>query len=99
MDTNTIQSSTAQQLTEQQGAIIVCEEGQIWLTDDGDDIVLTHGESHRIQTMHSVVIESLRACSRYHLEDSAQVVPASLRNKVQHLLSKFSGHQSPHAPA
>ena len=96
MDTNTIQSSTAQQLTERQGAVLVCEEGQIWLTDNGDDIVLAHGESHRIQTMHAVVIESLRTCSRYHLEGNS---PANWRYKLQQLVLKFGGHHAPHAPA
>lgn len=85
MDTNTLQSRTAIQLTEQQGAFIVCEEGQLWLTDNGDDIVLAHGERHQIQSLQPVVVESLRKNSRFHLE-GVQALQTGWTQKLQGML-------------
>lgn len=92
MDTNTLQSNIAVQLTEQQGAFIVCEEGQLWLTDNGDDIVLAHGERYQIQGEQPVVIESLRTSSRFRLE-SVRILQASQFAKLHDML-----HRLLHAP-
>lgn len=99
MDTKSVQSSSAMQLTEQQGAVIVCEEGQLWLTDNGDDIILKNGECHRIQSMQAVVIEPLRKNSRFHLEE-ARKLHASWQSRLQRLLNRWlQNDQAPHAPA
>lgn len=99
MDMKTGQSNNAIQLTEQQGAVIVCEEGQLWLTDNGDDIVLKNGECHRIQSAKTVVIEPLRKNSRFHLEGTRSL-QANWRSKLQNLISKWMhGNQTPHATA
>lgn len=95
MDTNTLQSKIAIQLNDQQGAFIVCEEGQLWLTDNGDDIVLAHGERHQIQGEQSVVIESLRTNSRFHLE-SMRVLQTSWFAKLQDMLHS-PRHPTAHA--
>ncbi|SFN33233.1 Protein of unknown function [Formivibrio citricus] len=72
MDKTIMQSSPAVQLTEQQGAVVVCEQGQLWLTDNGDDVFLEHGQSYRIQADEPVVIESLRGNSVFHVENMHQ---------------------------
>lgn len=61
-------SSRTLQLTEQKGAIVICEQGQLWLTDNGDDIILSRGERHQISSDLPVVIEPLHADGRFRLE-------------------------------
>lgn len=98
MKTTTRPSRSVIQLTEQQGAFIVCEEGQLWLTDNGDDIVLTHGERHQIQGQQAVVIESLRLNSRFRL-DGVQEQSTGWLGKLHSALHHLHTTRQPHAHA
>lgn len=83
MDATTLQSNSTMQLTEQQGAFIVCELGQLWLTDNGDDIVLQRGERHQIQGNAPVVIESVSTTGHFRIE-GARATRTHWGQKFQH---------------
>ncbi|WP_348945049.1 DUF2917 domain-containing protein [Chitinibacter sp. FCG-7] len=53
---------------------IECEQGMIWLSDDGHDVVLERGQRWQIRSDNTVVIEAF-AHSRIKLEQEAGLVP------------------------
>lgn len=96
---DTTQSNMVMRLTEQQGAIVICEQGLLWLTDNGDDIVLARGERHRILSMAPVVVESLSTDGRFRLEGT-RAPQTHWRQKLQHALHNMLHHKPlPHAHA
>lgn len=93
METTTLQSCPAVQLTEQQGAVVVCEQGQLWLTDNGDDIFLEHGQRYQIQADEPVVIQSLRGNSVFHLENIHHPDFSSWGKKLAKVLHNMMHHR------
>lgn len=95
MDKTILQSKPAVQLIEQQGAVVVCEQGQLWLTDDGDDVFLEHGQCYRIKADDPVVIESVRGNSVFHLENMHQPDYTGWGKKLAKVLhSMMHGHRT-----
>jgi hypothetical protein len=78
------------------GAVeIVCEQGMIWLTDDGRDIVLQRGETWRVCGPAPVVIEAL-SISKIRFE-SASSLARDLQQVAMHCFSKLaSPNRRPH---
>jgi len=52
-------------LSDAQGHVLSCRSGELWITVDGDgrDIILSAGESYRIDSRAAVVISALQACT------------------------------------
>lgn len=92
-------SSMTLQLTEQKGAIVICEQGQLWLTDNGDDIILSLGDRHQISSDLPVVIEPLHADGRFRLEGT-QAPRNHWQTRIQRIMAEIlHGKHLPHAHA
>jgi len=96
MNTTHISAKQAIQYTAQPGEQVICDAGQLWLTDSGDDIILRDGEQHILQGQ-SFVIESLSTNSDFHTEVICGQ-PANWRYKLYRFVEKLWHNFSiPHA--
>lgn len=68
---------TIRRLQLRRGASLVCRYGCLWLSQNGEDIVLQAGQRHRAANGEQLLVEAL-ADSSYHLQPTASVVRSLL---------------------
>jgi len=59
------------------GASLVCRHGCLWLSQNGEDIVLQAGQRHRAANGDQLLVEAL-ADSSYHLQPATGIVRSLL---------------------
>ena len=86
MQSHYLSSSSLSTFTDMESQWLECEQGTIWLTDDGHDVVLRRGEKWQIVGEEPVVIEAF-GDSRIRVSNPQQPV----QQWLQTLRSKLTG--------
>ncbi|WP_288842502.1 DUF2917 domain-containing protein [uncultured Deefgea sp.] len=60
---------------------IHCEAGQLWLSHDGQDVVLERGQKYFVHSGDLIVIEALQDC-RYRVQSKATINTSQAPNKA-----------------
>lgn len=81
-------------LSDIQDHVLSCGRGELWITIDGDrrDIILTPGETWRIESRVPVVISALRASTMSLLHPPAG---ASFKERILNLVNAVSRREFP----
>ena len=65
------------------GDLVVCEQGDLWLTEEGGpDVFLTAGEKHRVRSNGRLLIESFQAARLQYLPKEAAGITMTWRKHV-----------------
>ena len=68
------------------GDLVVCRHGRLWLTEEnGPDVLLTEGESHRIRQAGKLLVEPLMTARLQYLPREVASATIQWRNRILQL--------------
>jgi len=75
------------------GGLLALESGAIWFTMDGRDIVLTGGQTFRLEKDATLLVQAFSAARLRLAQPAGSGLIAALRNLAKRVMRKRQGHQ------